>query len=269
MSEPDYEIHAIRYAHDPARRLAENFMPPLTEPFDLHGSEMPIDFYVWVVVGGGRTLVVDTGFDQKAAAKRERTIVFPVEEGLRALGIAPEAVSDVVLTHLHWDHAGNHDLFPNARYHVQDREMAYGTGRCMCHAFLRRPFEADDVTALVRRVFAGRVAFHDGPGEIAPGITVHLVGGHSKGLQVVRVKTARGPVILASDASHYYANIEQDRPFSLIVDTEAALDAFRLIRGLAPSPGHIVPGHDPLVLARYPASRTGLAHIVRCDAAPS
>ena len=220
---PEYEVHAIRYAHDPRRRLSENFLQPLTEPADLHESAMPMDFFVWALVGGGRTIVVDTGFDQAGAAKRDRQIVFPVEQGLEAVGVRPDAVADVVLTHMHWDHAGNNGLFPQARYHVQDREMGFCTGRCMCHAFMRRPFEVEDVTAMVRRVHAGNVQFHDGSGEVAPGVTVHLVGGHSQGLQVARVRTARGWVVLASDASHYYANMEQARPFPLLTSLSEML----------------------------------------------
>lgn len=265
---PDYTIHAIRYAHDPHRRLAENFLPPLTEPVDEHDSPMPMDFFVWAITGGGRTIMLDTGFDQTGAEKRNRRIVMPVVEGLKAVGVEPGAVGDVVLSHMHWDHAGNNDLFPGARYHVQDREMQFCTGRCMCHAFVRRPFEVEDVTAMVRRIHAGNARFHDGAGEVAPGLTVHLVGGHSKGLQVARVKTARGWVVLASDASHYYANMEDMRPFPLAVDVTEMLDGFVQARALASSPDHVIPGHDPAVLRRYPPSRDGLPHAVRVDLPP-
>lgn len=265
---PHYEVYAIRYAHDGHRRLAENFLPPLVEPVDEHDLPMPIDFFVWVVIGGGRTIVVDTGFDRKEAARRGREIVFAVEDGLEALGIPPDTVGDVVLTHLHWDHAGNDHLFPGARYHVQDREMSFCTGRCMCEPFLRRPFSVEDVTAMVRRVYAGHVQFHDGTSEIAPGVTLHLVGGHSRGLQIVRIWTQHGWLVLASDASHYYANAEQSRPFPLVVDTAEMLSGFALVRALGSTPRHFIPGHDPLVLTRYPLARPGLTHIVRVDVPP-
>lgn len=265
----EYEIYAVRYAHDGHRRLAENFVPPLTEPLDLHDAPMPLDFFVWVVQGGGRTVIVDTGFDAAEAARRGRTVLFPVQEGLQALGVRPDRVADVVLTHLHWDHAGNHDLFPAARYHLQDREMAFCTGRCMCHPFMRRPFSMHDVTAVLHKLYDGRVRFHDGTDEIAPGVTVHRVGGHSRGLQVVRVWTRRGWVVLASDASHYYANLEQARPFPLLTDVQEMLEGYELIRSLASSPRHYVPGHDPLVLRRYPRARPDLPHIVRLDVDPA
>ncbi len=266
--ETEYAIHAIRYAHDGKRRLSENFMQPLTEPADLHESPMPMDFFVWVLSGGGRTIVVDTGFDATEAARRGREVTYPIEDGLRALGIQPDTVDDVVLTHLHWDHAGNHDLFPQARYHVQDREMAFCTGRCMCHGFIRRPFTVDDVTAMVRRVYAGNVQFHDGTGQIAPGVTGHWVGGHSKGLQVVRVRTASGWLVLASDAAHFYANLEEARPFPLVVDTDEVLDGFKAIQALGSTPRHYIPGHDPAVLRHYPPSLDGNPNIVRVDGPP-
>jgi glyoxylase-like metal-dependent hydrolase (beta-lactamase superfamily II) len=270
QADTEYEVFAIRYAHEERRRLAENFAPPLIEPVDLHNAPMPISFYVWVIRGGGRSIVVDTGFGRAEAARRGFTHALerPVEEGLQALGVQPDTVEDVVLTHLHWDHAGNHDLFPRARYHVQDREARFCTGRCMCHGFMRRPYAVEDVTAFVRKLYAGRIQFHDGAEEIAPGITVHWVGGHARGLQVVRVWTRRGWVVLASDASHYYANIDQSRPFALMVDVEDMLSAFGTVRALSSSEHHYIPGHDPLVTQRYPALRADAPHIVRLDVAP-
>lgn len=259
----EYEIHAVRYAHNAERRRSENFIGG-----DPHDGPMPMDFFVWVVRGGGRTIVVDTGFDEAMGRKRERKIVRPVADGLKAVGVDPACVEDVVLTHMHYDHAGNHHLFPRARYHVQDREMQYCTGRCMCHATLRHPFEVDDVTAMVRRLFQGRVAFHDGACEIADGLSVHLVGGHSRGLQFLRVRTRRGWVVLASDASHYYANFEQGRPFPVVCDVSETLEGYDAMRALASSPDHIVPGHDPLVLERYPPAPGMPADIVRLDADP-
>jgi glyoxylase-like metal-dependent hydrolase (beta-lactamase superfamily II) len=259
----EYEILAIRYAHNAERRASENFMGG-----DVHDAPMPMDFFVWVLRGGGRTIVVDTGFDAKMAQKRQRKITRPVAEGLKAAGVDPSGVKHVILTHMHYDHAGNHDLFPNASYHVQDREMQYCTGRCMCHAALRVPFEAEDVNAMVEKLYQGRVTFHDGASEIADGVTVHLVGGHSRGLQFVRVRTRRGWVVVASDASHYYANFEQRRLFPIVCDVSEMLEGYNAMHRLASSPGHIVPGHDPLVLKRYPAVPGGPFDIVRLDAEP-
>jgi glyoxylase-like metal-dependent hydrolase (beta-lactamase superfamily II) len=259
-----WQVYAVHYGHHdrPAR---ENFIFG-----DAHDDEpMPLDYFVWAIVGADRCFVVDSGFDEAMGRRRGRTFVRSPAVGLRAIGVDPDAVEDVIVTHMHYDHVGNHELFPGARYHVQEKEMAYCTGRCMCHAATRMPFEVDDVIAMVRRLYAGRVVFHDGADELAPGITVHHIGGHTMGLQVVRVATARGQVVLASDASHLYANMLQGRPFPVVYNVADMLEGHATLKRLASSPEHVVPGHDPLVLARYPAPRPDLTGIVaRLDVAP-
>jgi glyoxylase-like metal-dependent hydrolase (beta-lactamase superfamily II) len=258
-----YQIYAIKYGHH-ERRASANFIGG-----DPHDLPMPLDYFVWAVVGEKRTFIVDTGFDPEMGRKRGRTITRPVEEGLKALGIDARAVEDVILTHMHYDHAGNRSLFPRARYHIQDREMAYCTGRCMCHPALNQPFEPGDIFAMVQRVFEGKVRFHDGSSELAPGLSVHLVGGHTNGLQVVRVATQRGWVVLASDATHLYANIEQQRPFPIVYNVGDMLEAYSRIYSLADSPQHVIPGHDPAVLKRFrPARKETEGWIARLDTEP-
>jgi glyoxylase-like metal-dependent hydrolase (beta-lactamase superfamily II) len=258
-----YEVYAIKYAHHD-RTARDNFIGG-----DPHDGPMPLDYYVWAIIGEERCFVVDTGFDLAAAQKRGRELLRPPSEGLSAVGLAPEDVEDVIVTHMHYDHAGNHGMFPNARYHIQDREMAYCTGRCMCHDALRAPFEAEDVAVMLRRVFEGRVSFHDGTAELTSGVSVHLVGGHTNGLQVVRVRTRRGWIVLASDASHLYANMEQGRPFPIVYNVGDMLEGYRRVRALADSADHVIPGHDPEVLRRYPAPRDDMrGWIARLDAPP-
>jgi glyoxylase-like metal-dependent hydrolase (beta-lactamase superfamily II) len=258
-----YEVYAIRYGHH-ARNASANFIGG-----DPHDGPMPLDFYVWAIKGPDRTFVLDTGFDPEMGRRRDREYLRCPGDGLRMIGVEPGAVGDVILSHMHYDHCGNYALFPNARYHLQDKEMAFCTGRCMCHASLRASFEFDDVSAMLRKVFDGRVQFHDGVDELAPGMTVHHLGGHSKGLQVVRVWTKRGWMVLASDASHFYANMEQGRAFPIIHDLEATLEGYVALKKLASSWDAIIPGHDPLVLQRYPAPARGMEGIVaRLDAEP-
>jgi glyoxylase-like metal-dependent hydrolase (beta-lactamase superfamily II) len=252
MTEDVHEVYAIRYGHH-ARRSPENFIGG-----DPHDVLQPLDYFVWAIVNPAGVIIVDSGFDEAMSRRRQREITKPVRDGLAALGIAPEAIKTVVISHLHYDHCGNHELFPNARYHLQDREMEYATGRCMCHQAQRVAFESDDVVAMVRKVFAGRVAFHNGTDEIEPGVTVHHIGGHSKGLQSVRVKTRRGYVMLAADAVHLYAHIDQGRVFPITYNVAEVVEGYETLKKLATSPSHIVPGHDPLVLQRYPAARPGL-----------
>lgn len=145
--------------------------------------------------------------------------------------------------------------------------MAYCTGRCMCHHALSHPFEPEDVKSMVGRLFEGRVQFHDGASEIAPGLSVHWVGGHTNGLQIVRVRTQRGWVVLASDASHFYANMQEHRPFPVVYNVGDMLEGYEAAHRLASSPNHVIPGHDPAVLTRYPShDRETQGWIVRLDA---
>ena len=263
MSDDIHEIYAIKYGRH-ERKRADNYIGG-----DPHETMEPLDYYVWAITGPSGNFVVDTGFDAAMAKKRGRVISNPIAEGLKAVGVAPESVKNVIVSHLHYDHTGNYDTFPNARYHLQDMEMGYATGRCMCHQHLRIPFEEEDVVAMVRKVFAGRVCFHDGAGEVAPGITVHKVGGHSKGLQCVRVKTKRGYVVLASDATHLYSHIESGRVFPITYNIGEVLEGYDTIKRLAPAASHIVPGHDPLVMQRYPAAKPGLeGWVARLDVDP-
>jgi glyoxylase-like metal-dependent hydrolase (beta-lactamase superfamily II) len=213
---------------------------------------MPIDYFIWAIRNSERVLVVDTGFDYPAAEARGRRLLTHPVDALRVIGVGAEQVCDVIITHLHYDHAGNLGAFPAARFHLQDSEMAYATGRCMCHPRLRHPFEVEDVVTMVRRLYDGRVNFVDGDEEIAPGISLHHVPGHTRGLQCVRVETARGPVVLASDAAHFYANMERRNPFPIVVDVAAMMESWRKLARLAGDEERIVPGHDPLVMQRYP-----------------
>ena len=264
MADDDiHEIYAIRYGRH-ERKASANFIGG-----DPHDVSQPLDFFVWALVGKRGTTIVDTGFDEAMGKRRDRQILKPVAEGLKAIGVAPESVENVIISHLHYDHAGNYDLFPRARYHLQDCEMQYATGRCMCHAALKVPFEADDVVAMVRKVFAGRVTFHDGESQVSPGISVHKIGGHSRGLQSVRVDTQRGPVMIASDATHLYAHFREGRVFPLVYNVGEVVEGYATLQRLAASPDHIIPGHDPLVLSYYPAAKPGLeGWVARLDAEP-
>lgn len=247
-----YEVFALRYAMQD-RPASDNFLYSLAGEPDLHAaSPMPIDYFVWLIRGRGRTVLVDTGFDRAVGERRGRVMVQHPVDALRAMGVDPAAVEDVVITHLHYDHAGNLAAFPDATFHLQDAEMAFATGRCMCHPRLRYSFEVEDVVTMVRRVYAGRVRFHDGDAVLAPGLSVHKVAGHTRGLQAVRVETARGAVVLASDALHFYANLDRGNPFPILVDVAGTMEGWGRLRELADGEDHVVPGHDPEVRRRYP-----------------
>ncbi|MDP6565884.1 MAG: N-acyl homoserine lactonase family protein [Alphaproteobacteria bacterium] len=266
MSNPEtYKVYAIRYGTMANRKRHENFI--IADP---HDGDMPIDYFVWAIVNQNRSIVVDTGFEAKEAKKRNRKITRLPREGLEMIGIDAAKIEDVIITHLHYDHAGTLDDFPAARFHLQESEMRYATGNHMCQAPFGHAYSADHVCTMVRRVFDGRVSFHDGAGEVAPGISVHWIGGHTMGVQCVRVLTKRGWLVLASDASHFYENMEKVSPFPILYSAADMVQGYETMRGLAETERHIIPGHDPLVMQRYPAAKDGLADtVVRLDADPT
>lgn len=248
MSLPVWEVFALRYA-TAARRRIDSFIN-----HDLHDGPMQIDFFVWLLKRGDDLMLIDTGFNAQEGARRGRQLLRCPVTSLARVGVAADAIRDVVITHAHYDHAGNLDLLPRARFHLQEREMHYATGRDMRFQMMRHAYCVDDVCSLVRLVFDDRVVYHDGDWELRPGVTVHLVGGHTRGLQVVRVHTTRGWIVLASDASHFVENMQRRSPFPIVADVGDMLRGHELLERLAESPAHIVPGHDPVVMTSYAPS---------------
>jgi glyoxylase-like metal-dependent hydrolase (beta-lactamase superfamily II) len=260
-----FELLAIRYAHHGGRKPSDNFIGA-----DPNEVASPLDYFVWVAKSAEKTFVIDTGFGPEAAKARGRQLPRLPAEALTAVGVDAGRIEDIILTHLHYDHAGTLNGFPRARFHVQDAESAYATGRCMCHSVLRHPYDVEDVVSFVRHLYGGRVNFHDCTSELAPGLTIHRVGGHSAGLQVVRVWTQRGWVVVASDATHLYANMKRGLPFPAVHNIGDMLEGNRTLYKLADSEDHIVPGHDPIVMKVYPPPSPELEGIVvRLDIAPN
>lgn len=240
-----FEIYAIRYATF-ANTAHQNFLVR-----DMHDAPMPIDYYIWLIRQGKNAVLVDTGFNMESGARHGRQLLADPVAALSSLDVDPASIKDVVITHLHYDHAGNLDRFPNARFHIQDAEVAFATGRCMCNALLRRPYDFEDIIQFIRHVYAGRVVFHRGEAALTDGITLHPIPGHTAGLQAVRIRTDRGDVVLASDALHFYANAERENPFPILLDVADVLAGQARVQQLAESPDHVIPGHDPLVAQRY------------------
>lgn len=254
-----WEVFALAYAENTARRRRNHFFPP----DDAHDAPHPLTFFVWAArhAGTGKAVVFDTGFPADRAPAHGHTWLRAPAEALALIGIDAAVVEDVVITHLHYDHAGGYAAFPAARFHLQDAEMAYATGRCMCHPHLRRPFLAEDVSALVHRVYQDRVVFHDGDDEPWPGIRLLRIGGHSAGLMAARIETASGPIVLASDAAHFDETLAGN-PYPIVHDMRAVLEGHRrLIAEAGGDARRVVPGHDPAVLTRFPAAGPGLEGI--------
>lgn len=248
-TQESYEVYAIKYASVDRVRHS-NFLDPIDGDGD---ALMPLDFFVWLVRGHGQLLLVDTGFSQVSALARNRRFLQDPLDALKRLGIAVDDVRNVAITHLHYDHAGNVNLFPNAKVWLQEREIAYATGKCMCDAKQNHFFALDDIAVVLKRLYQGEVCLVDGMHAFAPGIELHRIGGHTDGLQIVRVMTEKGWVVLASDAAHYYENLEKRNPFPAIYSKPDMMKGYELIRQLADGDDNIIPGHDPAVCTKFPA----------------
>lgn len=256
-----WQVHAIKYADRNSRTRADSFIFD-----DAHDAPHPMDYYMWLLRRGSDIILVDSGYDDAEARARGRPIRLDPAAALAPFGITPEQITQLIVTHLHYDHAGGLHLFPNATLHMQAAEMAYATGPCMCHDTLRMPFTAGHICEAITRLYSGKVVFHDGDGQIADGVTVHCIGGHSRGLQAVRVLTDAGHLVLASDAAHFYENFQARKPFPIVVDLQDMLDGFDRLLGLASKPELVVPGHDPLVRQVFPGDLAD--HVSRLDKGP-
>ena len=221
-------VHPIQYARrDGVRR--DHFVDD-ERPDDPH----PTAYYVWLAVSPSRRILIDTGMrpdaDRVPGLHRGPAVV----ASLRALGVSPESVDTIVLTHLHYDHAGGVRDFPRARYLLQRSEV---------DELVESPLiDKADVDYLLD---SGRLDLVDGDTEVAPGLTVHHVGGHTPGMQVVRVLTDAGHVVVASDACHFLENLQRRRPSPLTHSLPDTLRAFDRVTELADGPHLILPGHDP------------------------
>jgi glyoxylase-like metal-dependent hydrolase (beta-lactamase superfamily II) len=253
-----FRVYAIRFAERDAVR-GEHF-----HGYDARAGEPHrTAYYIWLAISDQHTVVIDTGIgpDRAAGIAGLRYRTSPVT-ALADLDVTAEAVDHVVLTHLHYDHTGTAHSFGKATYVVQEAELDYWTSpwpaRIIRESWLQ---EDKDLAHLQDTQADGRVLVVTGDATVVPGLSVHLVGGHTAGMQVVRLRTAIGNVVLASDASHFYENLEDDRPFPVLSSMTGTYGAFDRIKQLADSPAHIVAGHDPLVLHRFPRLTPNIAAI--------
>ena len=242
-----WEVYSLRYATQPPRPANEVFLEP-PEGAQPH----PFDYFFWILRRGLHCVVIDCGFGDDLAKARGRTLLAHPAEQMQALGITVDNVKALVLTHLHYDHAGRTHLFPASEIVVQAAELRHCTGPAMTDPTLRKHYVPAHIAMVVEAVFAGRVRFLEGDSEIEPGISLHLLPGHTPGQQVVRVETARGPLVLASDALHLSINLEKRNPFPIQENMDESYRVFDRLVALAGAQERIVPGHDRAFAENHP-----------------
>jgi glyoxylase-like metal-dependent hydrolase (beta-lactamase superfamily II) len=247
---PAREVLAVKYGHRVTTR-AESYLN-----FHLYGEpdgDLDIDYYFWVIRDGGGVVLVDTGFAPEAGGRRRRAHYGTPAQALPELGIAPDDVSAIVITHAHWDHTGNVRQFPHAQLVMTEAEYAFWTSSLAARAQFAAHCEPDEIALLRRARAEGRLTLFSGQHTVAQGIELTEVGGHTPGQLIASVTTRDGgTVVLASDALHFYEEVELDRPFSVLADLAGMYRAYDTLAQLAAQPRtHLVAGHDPLVRARF------------------
>lgn len=255
MDMDTFEVYALRYATIPPRRRGENFC--FAGPSD--DEPMPFDYFLWCLRGRESLVVVDTGATRPTATGRGRTYLHEPRDLLARLGVTAAACSDVVLSHLHWDHAGGTAYFPAARFHVQEAELDFATGTAMRHEVLAMSYEQADLDATMS--LEDRLVTHAGNSTLVPGVQLHLLGGHTGGLQVVRVLTSAGWMVLASDALHFHENRRSGNPFPIVADVVRMLDGHRMCEQLADAESMIIAGHDPDIRRWAPEIAPDVFHL--------
>lgn len=263
-----WKAYAFRYARHEDRDEGSTFLGGRAG-VDIGG----MDYFFWALQSGDRTIVVDTGARSSKMPPRGRTSLIEPGDALRGVGIDPGEVTEVFLTHAHWDHVGNLALFPKAHFWMQAREMQSITGPDMTYPKIRGSYQLDEVQDLIGLVYDGRLTFIDGDGSFAPGVDYMLMPGHSAGQAALRVQTESGPILLASDAIHYYREVMEEMVFATFNDMKAMLASLRRCKAeVGGDMDRLIPGHDPIVSERYPAEtflESGAPVALRLDKAPT
>jgi glyoxylase-like metal-dependent hydrolase (beta-lactamase superfamily II) len=249
-----YEVYALKYGERDTTACQFFYREASHAPITLH-------YFVWLILGGPHPILVDTGFlDDDARERGIRNYVSPAAMVERA-GVKAADVPIALITHLHYDHWAGHSVFPNAEYWIQREEVAFWTGPFGRHQAFRGSANVNALARLVTLNYANQVRIVEGDHDVLPGIRLHRVGGHTAGLQIVSVVTERGPVVLTSDASHFYRNIEKRQPVQIITSLPEMLAAFETIDSLAGAQRLVVAGHDPEVSERFKTVEPGIIKI--------
>ncbi|MFF7710689.1 MBL fold metallo-hydrolase [Pseudomonas sp. NPDC007930] len=247
----DRSLTIVRYGTRPTRKSECYYNYAL-----YHEPDAPVvmDYFFWIYRDAGQVIVIDSGFSHAAAVARKRSPLIAPADALARLGIDPAEVKQLILTHAHYDHAGNLGLYPNAQVIMFRREYDFWRSPLGQQPQYLHHADPRDLDYLASLAEAGRVTLLDGPEHtLMPGFELFELGGHTPGQMALRIQLAEGPLILASDAVHYYEELELDRPFAVIDSLAAMYHGYARIRDWLQAPGAVmVPGHDPDVMNRFP-----------------
>jgi glyoxylase-like metal-dependent hydrolase (beta-lactamase superfamily II) len=250
MSEPAYEVTIAKFGTRIGRREEIYLNHHLYGEPD---APLGMDYFVWVVRDAAHTILVDTGYSRHGGEVRGRTLLRDPVELLGSLGVDPAAAPIVAITHGHYDHVGNVVSFPDSEIVIAEDEIAFWGGPHAHRRQFHHSVEDDETEVLLEAARSGRARLFRGTTELAPGVEMIQLGGHTPGQSVVKVPTSAGTVLLASDAVHYYEEYERDMPFSSVADLVSMYEGFDRIRAMETSGeiDHIVAGHDPGTLDRF------------------
>ncbi|HEY3786006.1 MAG TPA: N-acyl homoserine lactonase family protein [Steroidobacteraceae bacterium] len=246
---PEYSIEAIRYANSPGDSVADLVIgAPKDEKVDTV-------FALWLIRGAGRNILFDSGF-HRARWFKEWTIkdYLRPDEAVRLAGVNPEDVTDIVISHAHWDHMGGIDLFPKAAVWIQKEEFRYYTAEAWQPGGDHDGIDPDDVQQLLWLNTQGRLHLVDGDAvQIFPGIRAYTGGRHTYASQYLRVE-GHPPFVLASDNVYLYRNLAEHKPSATFAaaDHAANLRNQQRMIELAGSVERVVPGHDALQFQKFP-----------------
>jgi len=244
-----YEIYAVRFA-----TIANFPVSSLLAGAD-RSRRMDIAMTIWVLKGAdGRVALVDTGFhrDRYFQQYTVKDFVLP-SDAIAPLGLKPADVTDVFLTHMHWDHAGGLDLFPTARVWIQKDEYDYYAGDAWQSRTTHGGIDPEDVLEIVRRNTQGKVSFVRGDDDASlSGIAFGIGGRHTWQSQFVAAQTRTHTVVLASDNMYLYENLETHTPIAQTLDAKSNLQTQERMQSMASEPRLVIPGHDPAVFDRFP-----------------
>jgi len=254
---PQYEVYAIRYATIPD--FAVNQLVAGAEA----GRKLDIAMMVWLVRGNGHNILVDSGFYREQFFKQWHVTDFiKPSDAVKRAGVDPEDITDVIVTHMHWDHADGMDLFPKAKVWLQKDELEYYAGEAWQSRRTHGGIDPDDVLVAVKLNMQGKVGLVNGDAqEILPGVTCYIGGKHTYASQFVAVNTAAGTVVLASDNMYLYENLEKHVPIAATLDADSNLRAQDRMKQLAASPRLVIPGHDPAVMTKFTGKEPGVVRI--------